>query len=417
MPKTVDRKMVRAWTRELETLNEFLAPRFARAEVRRRARVYLRGLLGSVERKNGWQLAEAGGDATPYGLQHLLGRASWDADEVRDDLRGYVLKHLGDEEAVLIVDESGFLKNGTKSVGVKRQYTGTAGKRENCQVGVFLCYASEKGAAFIDRELYLPEEWANDQPRRREAGVPDEVEFATKPELARKMLQRAFDAEVRAAWVVADSVYGDARGHIGMFLEEKKQPFVLALSGKAHVWCGFSQPKVSEVLDALREGSLPPEESEEGWERLSAGKGSKGERLYDWLRVALNNPLQEGFRRWLLVRRQIDDPDELSAYVVFAPEQTSLQELARVAGSRWKIEEAFEEAKGEVGLHHYEVRSWVGWYRHITLALFAHAFLSAIRASSGHNDDVQSLQKGAAAPLESKTGSSLQEFKKRRGLS
>jgi SRSO17 transposase len=206
MPKTVDRKMVRAWTRELETLNEFLAPRFARAEVRRRARVYLRGLLGSVERKNGWQLAEAGGDATPYGLQHLLGRASWDADEVRDDLRGYVLKHLGDEEAVLIVDESGFLKKGTKSVGVKRQYTGTAGKRENCQVGVFLCYASEKGAAFIDRELYLPEEWANDQPRRREAGVPDEVEFATKPELARKMLQRAFDAEVRAAWVVADRV-------------------------------------------------------------------------------------------------------------------------------------------------------------------------------------------------------------------
>ncbi len=279
-----------------------------------------------------------------------------------------------------------------------------------------MCYASEKGGAFIDRELYLPEQWANDQPRRREAGVPDEVEFATKPELARKMLQRAFDAEVRAAWVVADSVYGDARGHIGMFLEEKEQPFVLALSGKAHVWCGFSQPKVSEVLDALREGSLPPEENEEGWQRLSAGKGSKGERLYDWLRVALNNPLQEGFRRWLLVRRQIEDPDELTAYVVFAPEQTSLQELARVAGSRWKIEEAFEEAKGEVGLDHYEVRSWVGWYRHITLALFAHAFLSAIRAS-GHNDDVQSLQKGAAAPLESKTGSSLQEFKKRRGLS
>jgi SRSO17 transposase len=317
MPKTVDQKMVRAWTRELETLNEFLAPRFSREEVRRRTRGYLRRLLGSVERKNGWQLAEAAGDATPYGLQHLLGRASWDADEVRDDLRGYVLEHLGDEEAVLIVDETGFLKKGTKSVGVARQYTGTAGKRENCQVGLFLCYASEKGAAFIDRELYLPEQWANDQPRRREAWVPDEVEFATKPELARKMLQRAFDAEVRAAWVVADSVYGDARGHVGMFLEEKEQPFVLALSGKAHVWCGFSQPKVSEVLDALREGSLPPEENEEGWQRLSAGKGSKGERLYDWLRVALNNPLQEGFLVdgfWCAARERIPMNSVLTWY-------------------------------------------------------------------------------------------------------
>ncbi len=239
MPKMVDRKMVRAWSRELETLNERIAPRFSREEVRCRVRLYLGGLLSGTERKNAWQLAEAAGDATPYGLQHLLGRASWDAELVRDDLRGYVLEHLGDEEAVLIVDESGFLKKGTKSVGVARQYTGTAGKRENCQVGVFLCYASEKGAAFIDRELYLPEEWTNHQPRRREAGVPDEVEFATKPELARKMLQRAFDAGMRATWVVADSVYGDARGHIGMFLEEKEQPFVLALSGKAHVWRAF----------------------------------------------------------------------------------------------------------------------------------------------------------------------------------
>jgi SRSO17 transposase len=415
MPKTVDRKMVRAWAGELETLNEHIASRFSREEVRHRARLYLSGLLGSVERKNSWQLAEAAGDATPYGLQHLLGMASWDADLVRDDLRGYVLEHLGDEEAVLIIDETGFLKKGTKSVGVKRQYTGTAGKRENCQVGVFLCYASEKGAAFIDRELYLPEEWANDQLRRREAGVPNDVEFATKPELAKKMLKRAFDAQVRAAWVVADSVYGDARGHIGMFLEEKEQPFVLALSGKAHVWAGFSQPRVSEVLDALREESLPPEESEEeGWERLSAGKGSKGERFYDWIRLPLNRPLQEGFARWLLVRRRIDDPDELTAYVVFAPEQTSLKELAGVAGSRWKIEEAFEEAKGEVGLDHYEVRSWVGWYRHITLAMFAHGFLCAIRASGC---DIEELQRGALLVKEKSKPTSLQDFKKRRGLS
>jgi SRSO17 transposase len=311
-----------------------------------------------------------------------------------------------------VVDESGFLKKGTKSVGVKRQYTGTAGKRENCQVGVFLCYASRKGAAFIDRELYLPEEWAEDEERREQAGVPEEISFATKPQLARRMLERAFEAGVYVSWVVADSVYGDARGLLGVWLEEKEQSYVLAVSGKAHVWAGFSQPKVSEVLGVLREGRLPLEESEEGWERLSAGEGSKGPRLYDWIRLPLNPPMQEGFSRWLLVRRQIDDPDELAAYVAFASEQSTLEELAKVAGSRWQIEEAFEEAKGEVGLDHYEVRSWVGWYRHITLAMFAHAFLCAIRAS-GH--EVEPSQKGAALQ-ESKTGSSLQEFKKRRGL-
>ena len=394
-----------------------LRVRFRRGAAHRHAMAYVRGLLSDVERKNGWQLAEHGGYSHPRTIQRVLDRSRWDADAVRDDLRTYVVEHLGDPDGVLAVDETGFLKKGTKSVGVKRQYTGTAGKKENCQVGVFLCYASEKGAAFIDRELYLPEEWTNDQPRRREAGVPEEVEFATKPLLARKMLKRAFEGGIGASWVVADSVYGDARGHIGMFLEEKEQPFVLALSGKAHVWAGFSQPRVSKkVLDALREGSLRPEESEEeGWQRLSAGQGSKGERLYDWLRLPLNNPLQEGFRRWLLVRRQIEDPDELSAYIVFAPEQTSLQELARVAGSRWKIEEAFEEAKGEVGLDHYEVRSWVGFYRHVTLAMFAHAFLAAIRAS-GH-EDFEEMQKGAASRGESEPSESLAAFKRGRGLS
>jgi SRSO17 transposase len=416
MPQTLNKRIVHSWAKELDALSERIEPRFSRIEARRRVRTYLRGLLGSVERKNSWQLAEALGESTPYGIQHLLGRADWDADEVRDDLRDYVLEHIGDEKAILVVDETGFLKKGNNSVGVKRQYTGTAGKRENCQVGVFLAYASEKGAAFIDRELYLPEEWAEDKERRERARVPEEISFATKPKLARKMLERAFGAGVAklASWVVADSVYGDARGLLGVWLEEKEQPYVLAVSGKAHVWAGFSQPKVSEVLDALREGRLPLDESEESWERLSAGEGSKGPRLYDWIRLPLNPPMQEGFSRWLLVRRQIDDPDGLTAYVAFAPEKsTTLEELAKVAGSRWKIEEAFEEAKGEVGLDHYEVRSWVGWYRHITLAMFAHAFLCAIRAS-GHNQAVELSQKGA--PQQSKTGSSLQDFKKRRGL-
>jgi SRSO17 transposase len=411
MPQTVDQKTVRSWTEELSALDQRIAPYFSRSEVRRRAQDYLRGLLSAAERKNSWQLAEAAGDATPYGLQHLLGRANWDADLVRDDLRGYVSEHLfGEEGAILIVDETGFIKKGQKSVGVKRQYTGTAGKTENCQVGVFLSYASERGQAFIDRELYLPEEWAKDQERREQAGVPEQIGMRTKPELAKEMLGRALDGGVEAAWVVADSVYGDTR-RLGMFLEEREQPYVLALSGKAHVWAGFYQHRVSTLIESLRQGELPSEEAGGGWRRISAGKGSKGPRLYDWLRLALNPPLQEGLERWLLVRRSIEDPDELTAYTVFSAEGTTLEELAKVAGMRWRVEIGFEEAKGEVGLSHYEVRSWVGWYRHITLALLAHAFLAAIRAKG---QDIEAPQKGA---LNMEGTNSLLAFKRKRGLS
>jgi SRSO17 transposase len=384
---------------------------FARSEVRQRAQDYLRGLLSEAERKNSWQLAEVAGNSTPYGIQHLLGRASWDADALRDDLREYVIEHLADSESSLIVDETGFIKKGERSVGVKRQYTGTVGKRENCQVGVFLAYASSRGQAFIDRELYLPEEWALDKERRQRAGVPEEVGMRTKPELAKEMLRRALvEGDVKAAWVVADSVYGDSR-RLGMFLEESKQPYVLALSGKAHVWSGFYQHRVSTLLDALREGELQAGETEEeGWKRLSAGEGSKGPRLYDWLRLPLNPPLQEDFHRWLLVRRSIEDPEDLSAYTVFCAQNTTLEALAKVAGSRWRVEIAFEEAKGEVGLAHYEVRSWDGWYRHITLSLFAHALLASIRAEGV---DIEPSQKGGPKP---KDTDSLLAFKRGRGL-
>jgi SRSO17 transposase len=410
MPPTVDRKMVRSWTEGLAAVGERIAPRFARSEVRERAQDYLRGLLSAAERKNGWQLAEMAGNTTPYGLQHLLGRANWDADEVRDDLREYVLEHLfGEEGAVLIVDETGFIKKGQKSVGVKRQYTGTAGKTENCQVGVFLAYASRRGQAFIDRELYLPEEWAQDEGRREQAAVPEEVEMRTKPELAKEMLGRALEAGVRVPWVVADSVYGDTR-RLGMFLEEKEQPYVLAVSGKAHVWAGFYQHRVGTVLESLRRGEIL---TEEGWKRISAGEGSKGPRLYDWLRLPLNPPIQEGFERWLLVRRSIEEPEELTAYTVFSAEGTTLGTLARVAGSRWRVEIGFEEAKGEVGLSHYEVRSWHGWYRHITLSLLAHAFLAAIRAEG--IDIEEASQKGALGTVEG--SESLLAFKRGRGLS
>ena len=407
MPKTVDRKTVRSWSGELNSLNQRIAPHFSRSEVRRRARDYLRGLLSRAERKNSWQLAEVAGNTTPYGIQHLLGRANWDADQVRDDLRGYVIEHLGDDESVLIVDETGFIKKGDKSVGVKRQYTGTAGKTENCQVGVFLAYASDLGQAFIDRELYLPEEWAHDQERREQAGVPEQVGMRTKPQLAKEMLRRALDAGLKAAWVVADSVYGDTR-RLGMFLEEREQPYVLALSGKAHVWAGFYQHRVSTLLESVRQGdSALVEEAGGGWRRLSAGDGSKGPRLYEWLRLPLNPPIQEGFERWLVVRRSIEDPEELSAYTVFCAEGTTLEELAKVAGSRWRVEIGFEEAKGEVGLSHYEVRIWHGWYRHITLALFAHAFLAAIRAKG---IDIEATQKGA----QKDSSGNLQEFKRKR---
>jgi SRSO17 transposase len=405
MPQTVDRKMVGSWSEELEAVGKRLSVHFARSEVRQRANDYLLGLLSGAERKNSWQLAEVAGNPTPYGIQHLLGRANWDAEALRDDLREYVIEHLADAQSVLIVDETGFIKKGEQSVGVKRQYTGTVGKRENCQVGVFLAYASLRGQAFIDRQLYLPEEWAQDKERRERAGVPEEIRMRTKPELAKEMLRRALEAGVEAAWVVADSVYGDTR-RLGMFLEDREQPYVLALSGKAHVWSGFHQHRVGEVLEALGRGELLPEE---GWKRLSAGEGSKGPRLYDWTRLPLNPPLQEGFERWLVVRRSIEDPEEISAYTLFAPENTTLEVLAKVAGSRWRVEIGFEEAKGEVGLAHYEVRSWHGWYRHITLSLFAHAFLAAIRAAGL---DIPTPEKGGQ-----KSPANLSEFKRRRGLS
>ncbi len=404
MPSSLDQQLTAAWTDELDAVDARLAPHFGRAESRARARAYVRGLLYGAEHKNGWQLAEHAGHATPYGLQHLLGRARWDADAVRDELRGYVREHLGDEAGILIVDETGFLKKGTKSVGVKRQYSGTAGRIENCQVGVFLAYTSDRGRAFLDRELYVPDEWAGDDIRRAEAGVPEAVSFATKPELAQAMLRRALDAGVDPAWVVADAVYGDSR-RLGMELEARAQPYVLALSGKAYVWAGIQQHRVGDLLAALRQDRT------DGWQRLSAGDGSKGPRCFDWRRLPLHPPLQAGFERWLLVRRAIDDPDALTAYTVFAPAGTTLTALARAAGSRWHVEIGFEEAKGEVGLDDDEVRSWHGWYRHITLALVAYAVLAVMRS---RGQEIEAAKKRARLPAGT---DSLRAFRQQRGLS
>jgi SRSO17 transposase len=359
---------------EFEALFARIAPVFSRPEVRDRARSYLNGLLAPVQRRNAWQLAEHLGEFTPDGVQRLLNAARWDADQVRDDLRAYVVEHLGDPTAVLVLDETGFLKKGDKSVGVQRQYSGTAGRVENCQIGVFLAYASSRGRTFLDRELYLPKEWCQDLPRRREAGVPDDVAFATKPQLAQRMLSRARDAGVPAAWVTGDSVYGKDR-RLRIWLEEQEQPFVLEVACNEPLWAMTERGPAQVRADQLAT-QVPPEQ----WERLSAGSGAKGPRLYDWARVPLFRLDWPGFEHWLLVRRSIPDPGELAYYVVFAPVGTSLAALVRVAGSRWAIEECLESAKNEVGLDQYEVRRWDAWYRYITLSLLAHAYLTVLRA-------------------------------------
>ena len=321
-------------------------------------------------------------------MQRLLNQAEWDTDLVRDDLREYVVEHFADERAVLVVDETSFLKKGTKSVGVQPQYSGTAGKKENCQIGVFLCYASEKRAAFVDRALYLPKKsWANDAERRAEAGVPEEVEFSTKPELAREMLERAFEAKVPAAWVTGDTIYGGDR-RLRMFLEQSARPFVLAIKRSEPLWADTDRGPGQVRADVLAERARAGE-----WERLSAGDGAKGPRLYDWALLPLFRlQITEEERRFehlLLVRRSLEDPQKLAYYVVFARKGTPLEELVRVAGSRWRIETCLEQAKGGFGLDEYEVRCWEAWHRHVTLSLLAHAFVGVVSLRETQKGDPQ----------------------------
>jgi SRSO17 transposase len=373
--EAADIEEVQAWAAGLDALHVRIAGRFARAEPRRRALAYLRGLLGNVGRKNGWQLAEHAGERTPDGMQRLLATADWDPELVRDDLRAYVVERLGDVGAVLVVDETGFLKKGTTSVGVQRQYSGTAGKVDNCQLGVFLAYASPKGRAFIDRELYLPQCWTDDPERCRAARVPEQVGFRTKPQLAQLMLERALDAGVPAGWVTADEVYGGSPT-LRQWLEGRGVSYVLAVKCTEPLVISGPDGPVRATAEQLA-AAVPAEQ----WVTASAGQGAKGRRLYDWTRVDLAVPATAGMARWLLVRRRRRD-GELAFYACSGPAGTSLVGLVRVAGTRWAVEEGFEQAKGEVGLDHYEVRKWPGWYRHITLALLAHAFLAVTRAQA-----------------------------------
>jgi SRSO17 transposase len=360
---------VRDWGQQLDAVARRIGARFARSETRDRVRAYLVGLLGPVQRKNSWQLAEQIGDDAPYGVQYLMGRSDWDPDAVRDDLRAYVVETLGDPDAVLILDETGFLKKGTHSAGVARQYTGTAGRIENCQVGVFLGYASRYGTALIDRALYLPKEWTDDPARCQRSGIPEGTAFATKTGLAREMLERAFKEGVPAAWVTGDEVYG-SDGDLRRWLETEGRPYVLAVRENQYVWRGFKQFKVGALV-----GALP----KRAWHKITIAAGCKGPRKYAWAWVPINHDLGPKWRRWLLVRRSPDGSEELAYYLAAGPRRTTLTRLAKTAGARWSIEGGFEAAKQEVGLADYEVRSWTGWHRHITLASLAHAILAVVR--------------------------------------
>jgi SRSO17 transposase len=386
-----------SWEQQLESNLGRLDPLFARKEGREQAKNYLRGLLSPVERKNGWQLAEHLGHKNPYRLQHLLDRAVWDPDALRDELARFVVEHLGTPAGVAVLDESGFLKKGAHSCGVKRQYCGTAGRVENCQVGVFLGYASERGYTLLDRELYVPQEWVADQARRQKAKVPATVAFATKPQLAQQMLFRALAAGVPIAWVTADTVYGSDPG-LRKSLQERRLPYVLAVA---------KDERLTWEAGRIRAQTLARRLPASVWQTLSCGEGAKGPRLYDWATLALDAPEQEGFRYWLLVRRSLANTAECAYYLVFAPQDTPLATLVSVAGTRWSIEVSFENAKGEVGLDEYEVRSWHGWYRHITLALFAQALLVVLQ-----KDQQQSPLKGGPTTPRN----SLRSFKMSRGL-
>jgi SRSO17 transposase len=355
-----------------------LRPHFRRRAAHQHAADYLRGLIADLERKNGWQLAEQAGYRHPRGMQRVLERYTWDHQAVREDLRRYVLTELGDSNGILVVDETGFVKQGKHSAGVARQYCGTLGKIANCQVGVFRGYASPQGHTGIDGILFVPEGWFQDGQRCQKVGIPPGMVHRTKPQLALEMLESPLEAGVPARWVVGDEGYGsDAK--LRRALEERGQASVLAVRSneKPSTWPPYGAPGQTAVAEL---GAAVPGE---GWERPSCGEGAQGPRRYDWACLPLRPALREGWGHALLLRRHPNRTQEVAYYLVYAPVAWPLEELVRAAGSRWTIEEMFKLAKGQVGLEHYEVRSWPGWHRHITLALVALAALAVGTAKRG----------------------------------
>lgn len=367
------------WASSLRDVKMRIRGLFTQERVAASAGQFLDGLLGEERRKTGWMRAEAAGDKGPWRQQALLGRVPWDAEALRDLLRAYALESLADLEAVLVIDETGFLKQGHASCGVSRQYTGSAGKVVNCQIGVFACYVSRHGHAFIDRALYLPKAWAEDPERRCKTHVPEQVGFATKPAIARAMIERALAADVPFSWVAADSVYGV--GEIEMALRRAGKGYVLGV-GASHRFNSWGKPDVLAGTAKEIAADLSPE----AWRRLSAGSGTKGERLHDWAYLELADLDAEDvgaafsgiWTRGLLIRRRIADGD-LAFFSTWHPQNTTMEALVRVEGSRWAIEDSFETAKNELGLDHNETRSWHGWHRHVSLVMLAFAMTAVIR--------------------------------------
>jgi SRSO17 transposase len=388
------------WQASFEAFHARFARFFRRSEPRAQARNYLRGLLSPVGRKNSWQMAEAVGEPDPARMQYLLYGAQWDADAVGQELQRFVVEQFGDPEGIAVVDESAFVKKGSQSVGVKRQWCSTLGKKENCQVAVFLSYVSPHGHTFLDRRLYLPEEWCTDTPRRRAAQVPEAVEFQTKPQLARAMLERAWKQGVPMRWVTGDEAYGNSpelRAAIHHHGVEQGLYYVLAVASNTRVWRERPTVEPPEAHTGgrprkhprLAPGSPPSEEvaavvsswPAERWQRFAVAPGEKGPRLYDWAAqkvVTCREQLPQE-EVWLLARRSLSEPPELAYYFSDAPAGTPLRTLASVAAARWSVEQCFEEGKGEAGLDEYEVRYWQSWQRHITFSMMAHAWLASIR--------------------------------------
>jgi SRSO17 transposase len=366
------------WSAELRVVKAQIRPLFNHASVAASAAAFLDGLLGPERRKTGWMRAEAAGDPGPWRQQAVLGRSRWDADALRDLVRDYALETLAAPDAVLVIDETGFLKQGTSSCGVQRQYTGSAGKITNCQIGVFAAYVSDRGHTFIDRRLYLPKSWTGQPDRRRATEVPDDVHFTTKPAIAVGMVERALKAGVAFAWVAADSIYGV--GEVEKVLRQAGKGYVLGVTGTHPFWSWGKAPVAGTAEEIAQ--SVPAT----AWARLSAGDGTKGPRLYDWAYLELADldaeevgcPWLGTWTRGLLIRRSLSDAS-LAYFTTWCPTGTSLDVLVGVEGRRWAIENAFETAKTELGLDHNETRSWHGWHRHVSLVMLAFALLTVIR--------------------------------------
>ena len=379
MPTASLEAMLELWSSSLREAKDRIRPLFAAPSVARSASAFLDGLLGAERRKTGWMRAEAAGDPGPWRQQAVLGRSQWDADALRDVVREHVVETLAEPDAVLVLDETGFLKQGKASCGVHRQYTGSAGKITNCQIGVFAAYVSTKGHAFLDRALSLPKAWTDDPRRRAAAHVPEKLAFATKPQLALTMIRRAIAADVPFAWVAADSVYGV--GEIEMALRREAKGYVLGVAASHRFTSWIDKPEVAGTAEAIADALDPG-----AWQRLSAGRGTKGERLYDWAYCELadlevgkkTDARSEVWTRGLLVRRSISD-GQRAYFTTWCPAGTLLQTLVQVEGRRWAIEEAFETGKTELGLDHNETRSWHGWHRHISLVMLAFAVLARVR--------------------------------------